>query len=181
MGLDFGLEKIDKKLFESFKGDKNALYKYYEEHNYEIGDNIVNWCGRGNPIENWFQHGLHYYHDYDGYLMRALTPADLAAVVTEATEWYCGLKIESVETNRGFKVNEDESLTSYKIDGFEYILDDGSIHRVFNEDSVGQVFITEEFVDPWDLSKYPYFVKEIMDIIKNFNWENDVLLYYVSY
>ena len=181
MGLDFGFDKVDKKLFESFNGNKDAFNEYLEKHDYAIGENVTNWCGRGNPIERWFQDGFKYYHDYDGYLFRAITPTDLAAAVAEATQWYLNLKLESVEVGRGFKLDTDENMISYKVDGFEYILDDGSIHRVYNEDSVGQVFITADYVDPWDFEKYPYFVKEIMEIMNTFDWENDVLLYYISY
>lgn len=183
MGLDFGFARVPKKLWISFDQNKEEFYNYFADENHR--DEIVylnSWCGRGNPIEKWFMHGLDYYHDYDGFLMRAIDPEDLYKVIQEGYDWF-NLHIDPkpVIMGRAFKEDDDKNLSLFKVDGIEVMDEDQAYHRFYAEDSDGRLFITKDWIDMWDVSKFPAFVNEIMDLLLNFDWDNEVLLYYVSY
>lgn len=183
MGLDFGLKTIKKELWNSFEGDKEKYYEYFSwdsDHDDEA-NYVANWCGWGNPIEKWFKEGLDYYNDYDGILMRALTPEDLYNVIKVAKKWYDDyIDLKPVVMGRAFKEN-DEDLNLMRIDGIEVMDEDQAYHRFYSYDADGRLFMTKNWVDMWDPYRFPNFVNDIMDVLLNMDWEHDVLLYYVSY
>lgn len=185
MGLEFGFYKLPKELWNSFNGNKTSFYDYFidnEEHQKDLSY-LNTWCGRGNPIEDWFREGLEYYSDYNGVLMRALAPKDLYAVIKEAKRWYDNhIDLKPVVMGKGFKEDYDnDNLTLMPIDGIEVMDEDQAYHRFYAEDSDGRLFITKDWVNPWDIYKFTNFIDEIMDILLTFDWENNVLLYFVSY
>ena len=184
MGLDFGLETISKELWDSFGGSKEKYYEYFSwDGNHEEKINFLeSWCGRGNPIEQWFKEGLKYNRDYDGVLMRALTPEDLYNVIKVAKKWYDEyVDRKPVVMGRAFKEDTEENLTLMKVDGIEIMDEDQAYHRLYTEDTDDRLFITKNWIDTWDIYKFPNFVDEIMNILLKMDWENNVLLYYVSY
>lgn len=185
MGLEFGLKSIKKELWNSFEGNKEKYYEYFSwdsDHD-EEANFLENWCGRGNPIEEWFREGLEYYDDYCGVLMRALTPEDLYKVIRIAKKWYDNyMDLKPVVMGRAFKEDYDnDNLTLIPVDGIEVMDEDQAYHRFYAEDSDGRLFITKEWVNPWDIYKFTNFIDEIMDILLTFDWDHNVLLYYVSY
>lgn len=184
MGLDFGLETISKELWDSFGGDKKKYYEYFSWDNpHEDKINYLeSWCGRGNPIAEWFREGLKYYKDYDGVLMRALTPEDLYNVIKVAKRWYDDyIDLKPVVMGRAFKEDDDNNLTMIKVDGIEVMDEDQAYHRFYAIDSDGRLFMTKRWVDIWDPYRFINFIDEIMNILLQMDWENNVLLYHVSY
>lgn len=189
MGLDFGFIKISKKLWESFEGDKKKFYEYFSwdsKHDNEI-EYLSTWCGRGNPIEKWMRDGLEYYDDYDGVLMRPLTPSDLCKAMQIGKQWYDNhLDLKPVVMGKAFNEYTNEKLgvttTVLKnITGIEVQDEDDSYHRFYIDESDGRLFISKTWVDPWDIYKFPDFVQIATDLMLHFDWDDDVLLYFVSY
>lgn len=185
MGLDFGFDVISKKLWESFDGDKQKYYDYFswasDNDHEDERKNLVNWCGRGNPIEQWLREGLNYYEDYDGVLMRAITPEDLYHAIKMAKDWMDRLDLKPVVMGRAFRENDNGDLTIMRIDGVEVMDEDQAYHRIYTCETEERLFMTKEQVGLWDIYHFQNFVDEIMTILLDMNWDNDVLLYYVSY
>ena len=180
MGLDFGLVKIKKEDWLERKDDKKKFYEFMD--NSENYEDVANWCGRGNPVEDWFRNGLKCYSNYDGFLMRPLTPNDFYKVIKVAKDWYDNdVDLKPVVMDRAFKEDAEENLTVMKIDGIEVMDEDQAYHRFYCEDSDGHLFMTKNWVDTWDIYKFTEFIGSIMNILINMDWEKDVLLYYVSY
>lgn len=184
MGLDFGFDKISKERWNSFNGDKEKYYEYFSwnsNHEDELV-NLANWCGWGNPAERWFKEAFEYYDDYHGVLMRPITQEDLFKAIREATLWYEEhVALEPVTFGTAFRETENGDLTILNVDGIEMQTEDQAYHRFYSEDSNGRLFMTGDWVDPWDVGKYSNFIKELSILAINFDWDNDVLLYYVSY
>lgn len=184
MGLDFGFDVISKKLWNSFEGDKEKYYDYFswdKDHDNEC-KNLVNWCGRGNPIEQWLKEGLDYYEDYDGILMRAITPEDLYHVIKVAKDWMDNhIDLKPVVMGRAFKEDANEALTLFPVDGIEVMDEDQAYHRFYTGETEDRLFMTKDEVGLWDVYRFQNFVDEIMNILLNMNWQQHVLLYYVSY
>lgn len=183
MGLDFGFDKLSKGIWKSINGDREAFRaRFYDVWDNDELKNVNNWCGWGNPAQYWFKDGLKYYDDYDGHLLRPITKDDLFAVIHEATIWYThNVALLPVAINKGYKYINEEDILSSKIDGVEVIDEHNNMVRYDLDHMEGYLYRVEEYVDPWDVNACNHFIREITDIAINFDWDNDVLLYYVSY
>ena len=185
MGLDFGLVKMKKGVFEAAGGDKELLYEIENEgledgYCKNEGEVLINYCGWGNPAELWFKEGLNYYEDYDGYLMRPLTAEDIYKVILLATKWEQRYKkITPLFADRSFIDNDDNTTTLHSIDGVQYRTEDNTVIYKYNDEPV--YTMKENFDDPWFINFYPLFVEKMIEILENFDWDNYTLLYYVSY
>lgn len=179
MGLEFGFFTIDANTFYSFEGDKNKLNKYINDHDDDI-NYLTTWVGWENPAEMWFKYAFRYYKDYDGVLMRAITPEEIYKVMLLATSWYDETINPKMNTLSGsYKLNKDGSITTFtKIDGIE-VFDTNT--DTYSRISVDSPIIHTKTEDEWLFNFFPHFIKETLTMLSNINWENNVLLYYVSY
>lgn len=183
MGLEFGLDRMNKATFEQFNGDKKAFQEWANK--YEDNHETV-WCGvgRGNPIETWFKRGLHYIDDYDGYLMRPLNADDIHHVIINATEWFKDyINPQPVAILRAFKENNTTGdLIVSDIDGVEAYAADDAYRRIYTEDTERRLFLTkDECLYAITINNYNQFIEDMMFILTDMNWKEDVLLYWVSY
>ena len=184
MGLDFGFARIPKQLWISFDQDREEFDNYFADENHR--DEIVylnSWCGWGNPIEKWFRYGLGLLFNNDnGFIMKSIDPEDLYKVIQEGYNWYNNyIDPKPIVMGRAFNEDDDENLSLFKVDGIEVLDEDQAYHRFYAGETDGKLFMTKEWIDTWDVSKFPTFVNEIMDLLLNFDWDNEVLLYYISY
>lgn len=183
MGLEFGLDKMNKATFEQFNGDKKAFHEWankYEDNHETVWYGV----GRGNPVEAWFKRGLHYIEDYDGYLMRPLTADDIHYVIVNATEWFKDhISPQPVAILRAFKENNTTGdLIISDIDGVEVYAADDAYRRIYTEDTERRLFLTkDECLYSMTIDNYNQFIEDMMFILTDMNWKEDVLLYWVSY
>jgi len=182
MGLDFGLESFNKTIYNTFNGSQDAYYKFLEDCLTEDEPyNLVNYCGRGNIILNWFREGLNLPLNVDGVIMRPLTAEDIYAVMEQATNWYKNLNLRPVVMGTAFTEDEEENITLRRVTGIEVMDEDQAYHRFYCEDTDGRLFMTSNWVDPWDIYKYSEFISEMLKVLQDMNWNRDVLLFYISY
>lgn len=184
MGLEVGLKILNKELFYSFNGDEEAYYKFFEENDYtKYGRFVYSQCGWDNPVEKWFKTALSIDNNLNGTFMRPLIPYDIYAVINEAWHWnFHNVTLKPVAFNRAFNDNGDGTLTLIPVDGLEVCDDNvGAYYRFYGDSSEGRLFMVKDWIDPWYINSFPNFVHAMMEILSEIDWENEVLLYYISY
>lgn len=182
MGLDFGLESFNKTIYKTFNNNQQAYYDFQQDCLTEDEPyNLVNYCGRGNIVYNWFRDGLNIPLNNNGVIMRPLTPDDIYSVMEQATLWYNDLDFKPVVMGTAFTEDEEENITLRRVAGIEVMDEDQAYHRFYCEDTDGRLFMTKNWIDPWDIYKYSNFIKDMLNVLQTMNWEHDVLLFYVSY
>ena len=182
MGLDFGFERLPRKEYESLKSKD----EFYEMDKQELihPELVINWCGRGNAAEGWFRNAFHYYDDYDGILFRPIAISDLGAAISEILDHIHQYNFQMPKIEAGYYIDEvDGEYKNVKIDGIEVSISgkDGMFSRIQRNDDCRLLMSANYYIDDWDLSMAYAVLEKISEILKTFDWDNDVLLYYVSY
>lgn len=181
MSLDFGFEKLPRKEFEMLK-DK---HEYYEMDEKELihPELIANFCGRGNIAENWFRNAFNYIEDYDGIMFRPLSQYDLYAVMEEIMRWIKTRDIKPVFLSAGYYIDDNDcEYKNVKIDGIEIaVSESGDTFCRLSIDDINRLFMSTYHIDNWDINITENVINILINILETFDWDNDVLLYYVSY